>query len=297
MKRARGSGENAGKDEKWDGSNKAGAQSKKPDGSDKEFGVMESPAEKKQMDKKWVFFALAVVLLTVVFLACRRKHRETEYTIIQVIIENLSGYQDEIESWGYQVSVLPRFTEMPDDEGLVRYYYESDGPVLVLTDPEGGRYCFYYGFDQYLSEAVRQESVLVLHPEREYVDALKTVRLQIHKRDMDSAPLWENTAEPDSGEYYDMVVRLYIRADSPESGQELMTYTNGYYETNYCSNNFTDCKWFSGITPEDANRYSDDTIKQEYSASQLLGLYRQGLKLQEQLTEMYHERQREGRQE
>ena len=70
-----------------------------------------------------------------------------------------------------------------------------------------------------------------------------------------------------------------------------MTLTNGYYETNYCSNNFVDCKWFTGITPEDANRYSDDTIKQEYSAEDLLGFYRQGLKLQEQLMGLYRERQ------
>lgn len=251
---------------------------------------MESPAEKKQIYKKWGFFALAAALLTAAFLACKWRQRETEYTIIQEIIEDLPDHQDEIEGWGYQVSVLPRFTEMQGDEGLMHYYYESAGPVLVLEDPDGGRYCFYYGFDQYISEAVKQESVLVLHPEREYVDALKTVRLQIYKRDIDSAPLLRNTAEPDSREYYDMAVRLYIRADSPESGQELMTHVNGYYETNYCSNNFTDCKWFSGITPEDANRYSDNTIKQEYSARQLLDLYQQGLKLQEQLTEMYHER-------
>lgn len=178
--------------------------------------------------------------MSAIFLACQRRRRETEYTVIQAVIEELPDYQDEIERWGYLVSVLPRLTETSDDEGLLRYYWESAGPVLVLTDPEGGRYCFYYGFDQYISEVVKPGSVRGLHSEKESVDALKTVRLQIYKRDMDSAPLLENTAEPGSRGYYDMCVRLYVRADHPESGQELMTYTNGYYETNYCSNNFVD---------------------------------------------------------
>ena len=248
----------------------------------------------KRTYRKLLAFVLVVVLLFVVFLFYQLRKQETEYTIIQAVIEELPDYQDEIESWGYQVSVLPRLIETSDDEGLLRYYWESAGPVLVLTDPEGGRYCFYYGFYQYISEVVKPESVQVLYPKKEYVDALKTVRLQIYKRDMDSAPLLENTAEPGSNNYYDMVVRLYIRADSPKSGQELMTYTNGYYETNYCSNNFVDSKCFNGITPEDANHYSDDTIKQEFSANQLLDFYQQGLKLQEQLIELYRERQEKG---
>lgn len=234
---------------------------------------------------------LTAVLLTMVLLACQRNQRITEYAVIQAVIEELPDYQEEIESWGYQVSVLPRFTETPGDEGLMHYYWESAGPVLVLTDQDGGRYCFYYGFDQYIFETVRQQSVLVLHPQREYTEALKTIRLQMYKRDMDSVPLLENTAEPGANGYYDMAVRLYIRADAVDSGLELMTYTNGYYETNYCSNNFVECKWFSGITPEDANRYADDTIKQEFSAGQLRGFYQQGLTLQEKLTELYYKKQ------
>lgn len=246
---------------------------------------------KKSTYRKWLVSVLVVALLFVVFLFCQLREQETEYTIIQAVIEELPDYQDEIESWGYQVSMLPRLTQTPDDEGLLRYYWESAGPILVLTDPEGGRYCFYYGFDQYISEVEKLESVQVLYPKKEYVDALKTVRLQIYKRDVDSAPLFENTAKSDSNDYYDMIVRLYIQADSPKNGQELMTYTNGYYETNYCSNNFMDSKCFNGITPEDANHYSDNTIKQEFSAKQLLNLYQQGLKLQEQLIKLYRERQ------
>lgn len=246
---------------------------------------------KRRTHLKWIVSALVAVLSLTTFLACRWRLGKTEYIMVQAVIEGLPDYQEEIESWGYQVSVLPRFTETAGDEGLLRYYWKSAGPVLVLTDPEGGRYCFYDGFDQYVSEIVKPGFVQVLYPEKEYVEAQRTVRLQIYKRNMDSAPFFENTATPGSNEYYDMVVRLYVRADSPENGQELMTLTNGYYETNYCSNNFVDCKWFTGITPEDANRYSDDTIKQEYSAEDLLGFYRQGLKLQEQLMGLYRERQ------
>lgn len=244
---------------------------------------MKRPVKKHLVYRKWIFCVLAAVLLAVISLTCLWRRQETEYKIIQAVIEDLPAYEEEIESWGYQVSVLPRLKQEPEDDGLLRYYWKSVGPVLVLTDPEGGRYCFYYGFDQYTEELVEPGTVQILHPQKETVDAQRTVRLQIYKRDMNSAPLLKNTAEPGSGGYYDMTVRLYIRADSPDSGEELMTYTNGYYETNYCSNNFVDCKWFSGITPEDASRYSDDMIKQEYSAGQLLELYRQGLKLQEQL--------------
>lgn len=38
---------------------------------------------------------------------------------------------------------------------------------------------------------------------------------------------------------------------------------------------------------------SDQNIKQEYSASQLLEYYNQGLELQSRLVELYHERQGE----
>ena len=45
--------------------------------------------------------------------------------------------------------------------------------------------------------------------------------------------------------------------------------------------------------PTSANRYSDQNIKQEYGAAQLLEYYRQGLELQSRLVELYHERQGE----
>lgn len=67
----------------------------------------------------------------------------------------------------------------------------------------------------------------------------------------------------------------------------------GFFETNDCSNNFEECRLWNGIDPASANEYSDQNIKQEYSAAQLLEYYRQGLKLQNRLIELYRERQGE----
>ncbi|MCI8727960.1 MAG: hypothetical protein HFG66_18040 [Hungatella sp.] len=66
-----------------------------------------------------------------------------------------------------------------------------------------------------------------------------------------------------------------------------------FFETNDCSNNFEECRLWNGIDPASANEYSDQNIKQEYSAAQLLEYYRQGLKLQNRLIELYRERQDE----
>ena len=61
----------------------------------------------------------------------------------------------------------------------------------------------------------------------------------------------------------------------------------------YCSNNFEECRLWNGIDLVSANSYSDQNIKQEYSAAQLLEYYRQGLELQSRLVELYYERQGE----
>ena len=65
----------------------------------------------------------------------------------------------------------------------------------------------------------------------------------------------------------------------------------GYSGTNYCSNNFVECRLWNGIDPESANSYSDHNIKQEYSAAQLLEYYRKGLEIQGRLMELYRRRQ------
>ena len=76
-------------------------------------------------------------------------------------------------------------------------------------------------------------------------------------------------------------------------GNELSVVGGGFFETNYCSNNFEECRLWNGIDPASANSYSDHNIKQEYSAVQLLEYYRQGLELQSRLVGLYCERQGE----
>ena len=122
---------------------------------------------------------------------------------------------------------------------------------------------------------------------------LKTVRLQICKRNIKQEPLFENTADVDSEDYYDVYVLTEITAKSLEEGNEVSVFGGGFFGTNYCSNNFEECRLWNGIDPASANSYSDHNIKQEYSAVQLLEYYRQGLELQNQLVELYHERQDE----
>ena len=52
-------------------------------------------------------------------------------------------------------------TGEPDNVGLMRYYWKSAGPVLILEDQDGGMYCFYVGFDQYISESTYIENMML----------------------------------------------------------------------------------------------------------------------------------------
>lgn len=258
---------------------------------------MEKPITGKRVYRKWIFPILAVFLLIAVLIIWQYKKQETEYSIIQAIIGELPKYQSEIESWGYEVSVLPKMTEEPDNAGLMRYYFQPAGTVLILENQDGGMYCFYYGFDQYISEKKYIENMMLVpasqYAEKEYEDVLKTVRLQICKGDIKQEPLFENTADANTKDHYDVSVCIEITAESLENGDELLVFGGGFFETNYCSNNFEECRLWNGIDPASANRYSDQNNKQEYSAAQLLEYYRQGLELQRRLVELYHERQGE----
>ena len=258
---------------------------------------MEQPIMDKKFFRKWLFPILAVLPLIAIFIIWQYKKEETEYSIIQAIIEELPDYQNEIESWGYQVSVLPKMTEEPDNAGLMRFYWETVGPVLILEDQDGGMYCFYYGFDQYISVRTYKANMMLFpasqYAEKEYEDVLKTVRLQICKRNIKQEPLFENMADVDSKDRYDVSVLIEITAESLVGGGEVSVFGGGFFETNYCSNNFEECRLWNGIDPTSANSYSDHNIKQEYSAVQLLEYYRQGLDLQNRLVELYHERQDE----
>ena len=248
----------------------------------------------KKVFRKWIFLIFATLLFAAIFIIWQCKKQETEYSIMQSIIEELPYYQNKIESWGYQVSILPTMTGEPGNAGFMRYYWESVGPVLILEDQDGGMYCFYYGFDQYINERTCKENMLLFpisqYGEKEYEDVLKTVRLQICKRNIKQEPLFENTADTDSKNHYDVSVCIKITAESLKDGDELSVFGGGFFETNYCSNNFEECRLWNGIDPASANSYSDYNIKQEYSAMQLLEYYRQGLELQSRLIELYHER-------
>ena len=104
---------------------------------------MEKAVMKKSAYRKWIVPVLVVFLLVAAFIIRKYKNQETGYSIMQAVIEKLPDYQNEIESWGYQVSVLPKMTRESDNAGLMRYYWKSAGPVLILEEQNGGMYCFY----------------------------------------------------------------------------------------------------------------------------------------------------------
>ena len=115
--------------------------------------------------------------------------------------------------------------------------------------------------------------------------------MQICKINIKQEPLFENTAHTESKNRYDVSVCIEITAESLEDGNELSVVGGGFFETNYCSNNFEECRLWNGIDPTSANIYFDHNIKQEYNAVQLLEYYRQGLELQSRLVELYYKRQ------
>ena len=216
---------------------------------------------------------------------------ETERTVIRSVIENLPDYREEIESWGYQVFVLPQDAESVGyrNYDALSFRYDDSDTVLILKDADGGMYCFDYGFDRYVIKRTRPEQVRKDYGE-EYIDALRTVELSVAKRNWHQPPCQENTAKPGTGNYYDMSVSVYINFFSDEDGGQLFPGGGGSYTTCYCSNNFVDCQWFGQSlhhSNEWINERADSHIKQEYSAEELLAFYRQGLALQEKLIELY----------
>ena len=92
---------------------------------------MEEFKIRKTMYRKRTFFILAALLLIALVIIRQRNNQETGYSIIQAIIRELPDYRNEIESWGYKVSVLPKMTGEPDHPEFMRYYLEALGPVLI----------------------------------------------------------------------------------------------------------------------------------------------------------------------
>ena len=115
--------------------------------------------------------AAAVILLLV-----RMTAPSKEFTATQAIIENLPEYQDEIESWGYQVSVYDPAKESIEDAGtamdytlknwaLLYYSGRTYHPVLILKDSSGGYWFFHTGFDQYAQETTTTETAQLSFPD------------------------------------------------------------------------------------------------------------------------------------
>ena len=243
---------------------------------------------------KWLFIfvlLMAAIITAGIYVAKRDEQRMTEwryeFNIIQSIIENLAVYQDEIESWGYQISVVMP-DEKPEDEALQYYYRNYYQPLLVLTDADGGKYCFCYGFDGYTSRV--SYTSMVEQTSGEYEEVLKTVRLELAKRNRCQTPFEENLNEVGVSAYYDILVELNVKTFSVDEGKTIWD-KSGFWCTNYCSNNFVDCMRFGlgEVDTEGNSRSADRHIKQEYSAEQLLAFYQQGLDLQKRLIELYQE--------
>lgn len=243
----------------------------------------------------WKIYLITVVSIMVVgfCLVClvEPKKTETQYDVIQTIIEDLSTYQAEIESWGYQVSVLPRMEEEPPEQGYKHYYWNHAGPVLVLTDKDGGNWCFYYGFDQYFTQFSSTDSMKVYKSD-EMTEVNRTIDFQMTKRWIGNPPLRENKSDSDTIAYYDVEVKLHIQAEPVEDGMEL-DWFNSHPHNFYCCNNFVDCSLgeTSFVDMEKKTRSEDRAVKNEFSAEQLLGYYQQGLDLHDRLMQLYQEKQ------
>lgn len=223
-----------------------------------------------------------------------------EYTATQAIIENLSAYQDEIESWGYQVSVYDPTKDTIEDAGLPMDYtlknwallYYSDRtyhPVLILEDSSGGYWFFHTGFDQYTQETTTTETAQLSFPDETEETVRVTRRLTLQKTNLDQPAFSLNRSLPGEPSYYDVEVSLHIDARTLDTNEEVwLREQSDLSSTQYCSNNFEEHKLFHGIDPTKASRNSDHDIKQSFSAKQLSDWYRQGLDLQDRLMELYY---------
>ena len=125
-------------------------------------------------------YALAVTVMFFWMLTHPAAAVETERTVIQSVIENLPDYREEIESWGYQVFVLPQDAESVGyrNYDALSFRYDDSDTVLILRDMDGGMYCFDYGFDRYVIKRTRSEQVRKEYSD-EYIGALRTAELSV----------------------------------------------------------------------------------------------------------------------
>ncbi len=235
--------------------------------------------------KSFLWFTLgALTVFTVILLILKFTWPSKEYSAIQSVIENLSDYRKEIESWGYQVGVFdPVSGDMSDedDSALINYAEGVYDPVLILTDQTGGRWYFYNGFDQYAQETECIKTAPTWGGSEE-VQRIVT-EFQLFKAHLNHPPLKINCARPDKRDYYDMEIELTVSGYSLKTGKRVYGPEFNHYFTNYCSNNFKECRHFGGLDPVKLNNNADREIKKRFTAEQLSELYRQGLALQDKL--------------
>ncbi len=235
--------------------------------------------------KALLLIAVGVLaVLAAIFLILKLTWPSKEYTAIQSIIENLSNYEDEIESWGYQINVFDPMSDSmnkEDDFALIHYSGRVYAPVLILTDQAGGHWYFYNGFDQYAQEV---ESIELMPLVGGNEETLRIVtQLQLYKTCLNRPPLKGNIAQPDTKAYYDVTVEMDFDGYSQETGESVRIENSGLYDTQYCSNNFEECKRYWGVDTDRANRTANKYIKERFTVEQLLGFYGQGLTLQDKL--------------
>lgn len=249
------------------------------------------------MDKekrKTLLLIMAGILAALSFLLLLLKLTwpSKEFTAIQSIIENLDVYQDEIESWGYQVSVFDPVTDTPDHpkeiellpHALLHYVDWIYHPVLILTDQSGGIWFFYNGFDQYAWETKHSELKTVNQDQQQMVEVV--TKFWLLKDYINEPPVEFNFAKRGERSYYDMEITIYITGISPETGEPIHIWNDGFYDTQYCSNNFEECKRYGGLDPASISHNANREIKERYTAEQLLDIYRQGLALQKRLIKL-----------
>ena len=252
--------------------------------------------------RKVILLTIAGILgaAAVILLLVRMTAPSKEFTATQAIIENLPEYQDEIESWGYQVSVYDPAKESIEDAGtamdytlknwaLLYYSGRTYHPVLILKDSSGGYWFFHTGFDQYAQETTTTETAQLSFPDETEETVQVTRRLTLQKTNLDQPASFLNRSLPGEQSYYDVEVSLYVDARKLDTGEEVwLRKQSNLASTQYCSNNFEEHKLFHGIDPVKASRNSDYDIKQSFSAKQLSDWYHQGLDLQDRLMELYY---------
>lgn len=241
--------------------------------------------------RKFRFILYGILLLAlvgaVVFGILRMRENKKGFYATQAIIENLSIYKSEIESWGYQVSIFDPLHTTEEDPHSVLSYYGLLDPVLILTDSQGGMWFFYNGFDQfYQSTTTLSEMTLSLIKEKKTL--LKTVELWLQKANRNRPAVQINSSKQNSRAYYDIEVSIDIQGASPDTGEHLLTWEGGLNYVWYCSNNFEEYRWFGVIDPQHHGMEANRVIKKEFSAQTLLGFYQQGLQLQERLINLYN---------